>query len=312
MFHRTMTTLAIVMMFAGGPNARAAQSAAKKDPHAEDRAAIEVLFQKYADAVSKQDLKTIGGLWSEEGTYEDRQTGETIEGRKAILADMENVLKQKKGLQLSIHVSRVRFIKPDVAKVDGEAAASSGNDDATKTPFVAVLSKSDGQWLIDSVEETASAIPASAHEALKELEWLIGKWKDDSPDVDVETTGRWSASGSFILRSFTFQRGDDPPHQLTQVIGWDPRVQQFHSWVFDASGGFGDGSWVRDGDDWLVRMTFTTSDGRLITGTQVLTHVSNDEMKVQLVGQEVDGDPIPSNDPVTVKRVQETEKAASR
>lgn len=311
MFHRTTTVLALVVLCASGRLTRAAESKAKKDPHAEDRTAIEKVLQTYAEAFSKQDLKAIGELWTEDGTYEDRQSGETLEGRKAILTDLEKVFKDRKGVKVSTHVSRIRFIKQDVAKVDGQATATDANGDVTTTPFVAVFTKSETGWLIASVEETAEAVPASAHEALQQLAWLVGTWKDDSPDIDVQTICRWATSGSYLIRSYTVQKDDEPTHQGTQVIGWDPRSQQYHSWVFDGDGAFGDGAWTHDGNDWLVRLSFTLRDGRLFTGTQVISKVSDTEMTVRMVGQEIDGEPVPSSDPVTVKRIQEPEKSAS-
>ena len=41
----------------------------------------------------------------------------------------------------------------------------------------------------------------------------------------------------------------------TQRIGWDPLTKQFKSWVFDANGGYGEGLWMRQGDQWVIKAT---------------------------------------------------------
>jgi hypothetical protein len=61
----------------------------------------------------------------------------------------------------------------------------------------------------------------------------------------------------------------------------------------------------------MVRLTYTSADGELATGTQVITKTNNNRFNVQFVGLEVDGAPLPSPDPVTVVRVS-TPQAANR
>jgi hypothetical protein len=109
-----------------------------------------------------------------------------------------------------------------------------------------------------------------------------------------------------LIRSFRVQLADeDEPRQGTQVIGWDPRHKQIRSWTFDSDGSFGEGTWSKNGDDWLVRMGHTQWDGRLTSGTQVITRVDNNTVTVQAIGSEVDGEPVPASEPVTVRRVVE-------
>ena len=45
------------------------------------------------------------------------------------------------------------------------------------------------------------------------------------------------------------------------------------------------------------------SDGRLASGTSVITRVDNDTIEVQKIGESIDGEPIPASEPVTVVRV---------
>ena len=51
--------------------------------------------------------------------------------------------------------------------------------------------------LLDTVEEMPLPQPASTADALKNLEWLVGEWVDDSGDVKVATTFRWTDNQAF-------------------------------------------------------------------------------------------------------------------
>jgi hypothetical protein len=46
-----------------------------------------------------------------------------------------------------------------------------------------------------------------------------------------------------------------------QIIGWDPLEERIRSWTFDGEGGFGEGTWTREGDRWLLRETGVAPDG---------------------------------------------------
>ena len=54
-----------------------------------------------------------------------------------------------------------------------------------------------------------------------------------------------------------------------QRIGWDPLRRQLRSWTFDSTGGFSEGFWSRNGDQWIVTSTGVTSDGESASGTAV-------------------------------------------
>ena len=54
------------------------------------------------------------------------------------------------------------------------------------------------------------------------------------------------------------------------------------------------------------------SDGRLASGTNVLTRVDEDTLQIQKIGQSVDGEPVPASDPVNVTRVPDPSAAAAQ
>ena len=110
-------------------------------------------------------------------------------------------------------------------------------------------------------------------------------------------------SRAFLIRSFEATFDDGEPLSGTQIFGWDPRAQQIRTWTFNSDGSFGDGTVSKNGDEWMVKMNQMQSDGRLASGTSVITRVDNDTIEVQKIGESIDGEPIPASEPVTVVRV---------
>jgi uncharacterized protein (TIGR02246 family) len=267
-----------------------------------DEAAIRKAVEAYAEALNKRDLKTIAVMWAAAGTHTDRETGERTEGRDAIVAEIEAALKANPNLRLVARVDRVRMIRPDIASIEGQTQIGGTGEEASESTFSAIFVGQDGKWLIDSIEETPVPVPESAAEALGELNWLIGHWVDATDDVRVDTTVRWSDNQAFLLRSFVVQMADGPVQQGTQVIGWDPRSKQIRSWSFNSDGSFGDGTWSRNGDEWLIRSSQTLPDGDATSGTYVLKRVDNNSLSLQLIGHEIEGEPQPATSAITMVR----------
>ena len=67
----------------------------------------------------------------------------------------------------------------------------------------------------------------------------------------------------------------DPAHWL------GPLGQTIRSWVFDSEGGFGEGIWTREGNQWIVKKTGVTRDGKVASATNIITRVSKDRMTWQ-------------------------------
>ena len=275
--------------------------AAKEVAEAGD-APIDKAVQSYAAAFNKNDAAATAAHWAETGVYVDRETGARTEGRDAIQADFETLFKERTGARLAIELTDRRLIKPDVASIEGNATASLPGEESSTTAFSAILVRQGEQWLIDSVHESPQATPPTAHDALADLEWLLGRWLDESETTRVETNVRFGAGNSFLVRSFVVQAPDEEEEQGTQVIGWDPRLKQIRSWSFFSDGSFGDGLWSKSGNDWLVKGTHTLADGRVASGTQVVEREGNDTLHVRLIGREIDGEPQPNSEPVRVVR----------
>ncbi len=254
----------------------------------------------YVEAFNNHDSPALAEFWAEDAMWTNRDTGETATGRAAIAADFTALFAENPGAKLIGVIDHVHKIESDVITCCGSAKTLLAEGEETSSQFKALLRKEAGAWRLKEVEEFSSPAAASP---LAELGFLVGEWVDDTDAANVQTTVRWGTGNSFLVRSFTVELTDEEPRQGTQVIGWDPRLGKLRSWSFESDGAFGEGSWVRDGEAWVGRMTQTLADGGVATATQILTRVDENTLEVRTVGREVDGEPLPATDPVRVVRV---------
>ena len=271
-----------------------------------DEGAVRRALAEYVDVFNQKAAEKVGAYWTEKGTHTDRETGERTEGRSAIQADMTRVFNEQADCRLSATIDRIKFVTPDVASVEGETTVVLSDAEPIISTYTAIVVHQGDKWLLDTVEEMPLPQPATSTDALKELEWLIGEWVDDSGDVKVSTTFRWTAGKAFLLRSFDVETKDGLAMTGTQVIGWDPRGKQIRSWSFNSDGSFGESTWSRNGDSWLSRSSQTMATGDIASGTYVLERIDDASFTMQLVGHEVNGEPQPAGATVKLLRTPET------
>lgn len=267
-----------------------------------DEEAVRQVVNAYVDEFNNHDASGLAALWEEDAVYVDRNTGERVEGRAALEQDFAKLFEDQPEAQLSGDVDTIDFVTDDVANVEGRAAVFIPNAAPNETAFTATLVRHGDRWLLHSVREANIPTPPSSHAALQRLAWMVGDWVDESGDLRVDTSVKWSPNDAFLLRSFVVQDAEGPLREGTQVIGWDPRSQGFRSWTFNSDGSFGDGVWTKSEDHWLVSSTQTLANGSAATGTYVLTPVDDNSMTVKLIGHEIDGEPQPATAAVTMVR----------
>lgn len=263
----------------------------------------------YLDTFNSGDAAAVGAFWSADAVSLDEESGERSTGRDAIVAEFKEFFAESPGARLTGSVGSVRSPGPGVAIAEGTVSLFTPDSEPSQSAFTAVLVQEDGRWLIESSYERDLPSPTS-QAALQELGWLIGQWHDDSEEVDVNTTVRWSPNEAFLIRSFHADYKDGESFQGTQIIGWDPSAKQYRTWTFNSDGSFGEGTLSRKGDQWLVRMSYVRGDGSTSAGTQVIEPVDENTLRVSRIGQTANGTPAPAGDPVTVVRV-DTEAAAA-
>ena len=106
------------------------------------------------------------------------------------------VFQDRPDMLLAARVDRVRFITPELAGDEAEASIASPDEDPSLSVVSAVFVKQDDKWRIDSIEEMPLPQPPTPYNALKDLEWLVGRWVDDSETARVPwTAGRRCGGG---------------------------------------------------------------------------------------------------------------------
>ena len=271
-------------------------------------AGADQFFKAYVEAFAAGDAKKLAAMWTADAEWTNGVTGEHSSGRDAVEADFAAFFADNPGARLTGDVERAKEVAPGVMCIEGVAVVSTPGGEPATSAFTAVLVSQQGAWRLASVRESAPATPDTPYLKLKELEFLVGDWRDDGGEAEVRTSFRWAAEGAFLVRTYSATR-DDVATTGTQVIGWDPRQNRIRSWNFVSDGSFGEGLWSKSGDEWLGRQSQTLADGGVAAATQIIRQVDANTLEVQTIGREIDGEPQPSTPPVRVVRVADEDAA---
>jgi uncharacterized protein (TIGR02246 family) len=294
----------------GGPQAKpakqedsAAQAGASRNA---DEQAIRQAAADYAKAYKKADADALLAFWDADAEFID-EAGKITRGRKAIGAVLRKHRSALLGVDLKLDFKSIRFLTPEVATADADAVVRNVDGSTDASPFAAVLIKKGGRWLLSSVRdlpEQSDPEPAPPYEQLKQLEWMIGEWHDTNLDTEVHLSCRWDDNQSFIMQHYTVKQKDES-FKLTQRIGWDPTSEQIRCWFFDSLGGFGEGIWMREGNQWVVEVEGVLLNGENGTSRNIWRYVDENKFVWQAKDRAVEGRPLPD---VEVKFARRTEK----
>ena len=288
--------------------ALAANAAEAQQKPAPDEAAIRQAVQSYVEAFNSGDAIAVASFWSDDGEYV-ASSGDRFKGRKKIEAAFKAFFAENKGLQLQASSSSIRFQRPNRAIETGTATVTRPGQTPEETQYVASYVKKGGSWKLTSVTEEEISV---GYQHLKELEWLIGEWIDRDENVTLDTVYQWSGNQGFIAGSFTVYVQGKVDLQGTQVIGWDPVAKTIRSWVFDSQGGFGQGTWSRKGNQWVVESSSVLSTGEKASAINTYAYVDDNTFTFQSIGREIGGEPMPDIEAVTVVRQQPVASRAGK
>ncbi len=269
---------------------------------AADKAAIENAVKSYTAAFNGRDAKKLAAHWGPEAVYTNPLTGVQVEGREAIVKEFEAIFADSKDAKLDVQVESIQFLSPSVAIEQGTASLVSPDEPPVLSRYTALHVKRDGKWALDRVSEQDDIVPTSNYDKLKDLEWMIGTWLDQDEEATVETTCQWTKNQAFITRAFTVSIADRIDMSGMQIIGWDASVDKIRSWVFDSDGGFGEATWTKKDNRWIVEAAGTLPDGRRTSAVNILTILDNNTISWQSTGRELDGEILPNIEPVKLAR----------
>ncbi len=245
----------------------------------------------YIDAYNLKDAAKLVEFFTPDGTLIDSENVAT-RGRDAIAQEFSEGFEERSSYTLQGKIDRVRLITSDVAQAEGMSRLLSPKEATIANQFVALLARQGDAWKIVEIRDyPAPADSVTPYERLKELEWMVGDWIDESEDVQVSSTARWGQGKGFLVRDYSVQVKGEPATSGLMIIAWDPQTQQIKSWIFNADGSRGEGSWTRATDNqWVVKAHGSTGDGRPTSATQVITLVNKDAVKTSSTDRIIGGE----------------------
>jgi uncharacterized protein (TIGR02246 family) len=282
------------------PDARPAPAAAPA--REDDERAIKALLDAFIKAFDAGDADAAAATYTETAiVVEDR--GEKVEGRAAIRGLYAGSFADNPGSKIAIRSDLLRFLGAETAIEQGRTTITppAGRGAPEISRYTAIYIKHDGRWL-QSVVRDEAAHDVTPHERLKELEWLVGDWVNESQDAVVSTTCKWAPGGNFLVRDFTMKTKGRPVLSGSQRIGWDPLSHRFKTWIFDSEGGHGEGHWTRTGDQWVIKLEGVNQDGKPVSATNIVTRLGKDRMGWQSTDRTLGGAAIPGIDEFIVVR----------
>jgi uncharacterized protein (TIGR02246 family) len=271
---------------------------------AQDKEAIAKKGEAFIEAFHKGDAKAVAAFWMPDGDYTD-QTGRQLKGREAIEKAFQTFFKENKGLKVRIESDSLRFVTPEVAIEDGTSfVIAADGSPPSRARYAIVHVKKDGQWFLSSVRDAPFVAPGN-YEHLRGLEWAVGDWSAQNDKGEGEHLSvAWTDNQNFLIASFGATVKGVSVGRSTHWIGWDPESKRIRSWIFDASGGFGEGAWTKDGNKWVIKTTSVLQDGKKATATFLLGRVDADTLAVQATDRTVDGKAVPDTKEFKLKRVK--------
>jgi uncharacterized protein (TIGR02246 family) len=275
---------------AAGAGAPAAGAPPQASATPEQKAILEGVA-RFADSFGRADVESIAQAFIDDATIVDPDGNET-RGKGAISEMYGASFQESPGLKLEAKVDEIRLLTQDVARVAGRSRLSSPKSDAAEfNRFNVLLVRQEGQWRIAEIREhAAAASDVKPYERLKELEWMVGDWVDESENIRSQSSVRWADNQSFLVRTFSIEVQGEKPTTGTMFVGWDPHSGQIKSWLFNSEGGHGEGLWTRTGEkEWVVKSQGVMRDGRPTSATQIHTLINKDSVKVSSIDRIIGG-----------------------
>jgi uncharacterized protein (TIGR02246 family) len=257
---------------------------------AADRAVRETLVA-YVAAYNQKDVAKLVDLFTQDGTLVDSENVAT-RGREAITQEFTDAFAEPSTYTLDGKTESVRLITPDVAQAEGVSRLVSPREATIVNQFIALLARQDNVWRIVEIREhVAPAESVKLYDRLKELEWMVGEWVDESEDAQVSTTVRWGQGNAYLVRDYSVQVKGEPATSGLMIIAWDPQSAQIKSWIFNADGSRGEASWTRATDNqWVVKAQGATGDGRPTSATQIISLVNKDAIRTSSTDRIIGGE----------------------
>jgi len=274
----------------------ASKPASAADPASDPKEAeIRSQLAELGKAYNAPDVDAMVKLFTDDAVVVDPSGAET-RGKQAIGDMYAEEFAEVSDLKLEAKVDEIRFLTPEVARVEGRSRLSTGTGDANEyTRFSVLMLRRDGKWLVNEVREyPAPVADITPYERLQELEWMVGDWVDEGNGNKISSSIRWADNDSFLIRTYHVEIEGEKVSSGTMFIGWDPQNSQIKSWVFSSEGGHGEGLWTRTAENqWIVKAQGVRHDGMPNSATQIHTILNKDVVKTSSIDRIIGGQVAP-------------------
>ena len=116
---------------------------------------IRDLVDSSAKAYSAPDINALAAFFADEANVVD-SAGESTRGKPAVVDMYASSFEENPSLKLEAKVEEIRFLTPEVARVEGQTRLSTETGDASDfTRFSSLLVKRDGKCLVAEIREYA-------------------------------------------------------------------------------------------------------------------------------------------------------------
>lgn len=160
--------------------------------------------------------------------------------------------------------------------------------------------------LNDAVQTAAQNTQSES--PLKTIDWLVGQWSAQQAGDTVNFTCHFTKNDAFLIRSFTSSSTSNALTSGMQIIAWDPGKSAVRSWTYDSRGGFGEDTWIQNGNRYTLRSIYTFADGGKASMLNVATFIDNDHFSWKSVQRVIDGELQPDVEEIVFARTLTIEK----
>lgn len=243
------------------------------------------------EALSRGDAEKAAAAWSEDGSFVNMD-GLAFKNRKEIQKRFQDVFAKEGRPSITFNVQRVKELNDSAVLIEGLVHRNNGPAaDNVESRFSMAVVKEGGRWSIKSASESPYRNDLGTQDnPLDAFNWLIGNWKVENENGRLDLKVDWAHGKNFISCLYLIKHGNSSEPESRQVIGFDPINQAPISWSFDASGGYGQARWIKEGNKWLIDSCGVDREGNQTTCTNVITMVDKDTFTWQSINRTINGE----------------------
>ncbi len=268
-----------------------------------DAAGVQQAVAGYAKAVNDRNVAGVVAFFTDDAALFDVD-GNVTRGKAAIGEQFAGGFSEPSAYRLESTADSIRFLTDNVAQIEGTSKLSAPNEPSIINRFTALVVRKDNSWRVAEVRDLPpQADDVPPYDRLKELEWMVGDWVDESGDATVNSSIRWGDNNAYLVRNSNSQVGKEKGSSSLMILAWDPRTEQLRSWLFNSEGGMGEAVWTRSAEDqWVIKASGTLRDGSPTSATQIMTLNGKDSVTTSSLDRIIGGEVAPDIEEIVTVR----------